>query len=164
MREICRESTQRSRSKMGIAYVVLLAICCSWAYEAYQLQHTGMWSPAGIGMNMVWLGLWIWKVFYRYEYILRENELEIVTIGLWKQGSYKVDLTKTESFAQKYRHDFFNKTKIGHYIHRYNMADEHPTRLLVFREGKGLAGVIFSCSDEFLDEMRRLMPDKYLGF
>jgi len=149
---------------MTIAYAVLLVICCFWAYEAYVFNNTGHLSISGIGMCMCWLGLWIWKVFYRYEYVLREKELEITTIGLWRQGTYRVDLTKTESFAQKYRHDFFNKTRIAHYIHRYNMTDVNPTRLLVFREGKGLAGVIFCCSDRFLEEMKRLMPDKYLGF
>ena len=44
------------------------------------------------------------------------------------------------------------------------MADENPARILAFREGKGLAAVIFCCSDEFLRELRRLMPDKYLEF
>jgi hypothetical protein len=163
-REICRESTQRSRSKMLIAYLVLLLICCSWAYEGYGFRMTGHVTPVGLGMNLLWLGLWIWKVFYRYEIILRRDELEIVTIGLWRQSHYIVDLTKTESFARKYRHDFFRRTRIGHYIHRFNMADENPTRILAFREGKGLAAVIFCCSDEFLRELIRLMPDKYLEF
>ena len=163
-KEICRETTTRGSSKMGLAYLTLLAICCSWAYEGFRFNSTGMISPMGMGLNFLWLGLWIWKVYYRYEVILRQNELEIVTIGLWKQGSYIVDLNKTESFAQHYRHDFFRRTRIKHYIHRYNMADANPTRILAFKEGKGLAAVIFCCSDEFLKELVRLMPDKYLEF
>lgn len=163
-REICRETTHRARGKMAAAYTVLLLICVSWAYEGFQFRATGHVSTLGMGMNLLWLGLWIWKVFYRYEIILRKTQLEIVTIGLWRQGRYIVDLSKTESFAQHYRHDFFRRTRIGHYIHRYNMADENPTRILAFREGKGLAAVIFCCSDEFLRELRRLMPDKYLEF
>ena len=105
-KEICRETTTRGSGKMGLAYMALLAICCSWAYEGFRFNSTGVISPVGMGLNFLWLGLWIWKVFYRYEVILRQNELEIVSIGLWKQGSYKVDLSKTESFAQHYRHDF----------------------------------------------------------
>lgn len=163
-KEICRETTTRGSGKMGLAYMALLAICCSWAYEGFRFNSTGVISPVGMGLNFLWLGLWIWKVFYRYEVILRQNELEIVSIGLWKQGSYKVDLSKTESFAQHYRHDFFRRTRIKHYIHRYNMADANPTRILAFKEGKGLAAVIFCCSDEFLKELVRLMPDKYLEF
>ena len=34
----------------------------------------------------------------------------------------------------------------------------------LLKEGKGLAAVIFCCSDEFLKELVRLMPDKYLEF
>lgn len=91
---------------MLFAYFVLLLICCSWAYEGYGFRMTGHVTPVGMGMNLLWLGLWIWKVFYRYELILRRDELEIVTIGLWRQSHYIVDLTQTESFARKYRHDF----------------------------------------------------------
>ena len=116
-KEICRETTTRGSGKMGLAYMALLAICCSWAYEGFRFN-----------------------------------------------SSYKVDLSKTESFAQHYRHDFFRRTRIKHYIHRYNMADANPTRILAFKEGKGLAAVIFCCSDEFLKELVRLMPDKYLEF
>lgn len=163
MKEICREKTERSSTKMGIAYFVLLGICCSWAYESYRFNATGELSVVGMGLNILWLCLWIWKVFFRYEYILRETELEIVTIGLWRQGSYIIDLTKTESFSQQYRHDFFRRTKIGMYVHRWSMVDEHPTRILAFKKGKGLVGVIFCCSDKFLKEMIRIMPDKYLG-
>ena len=141
-KEICRETTTRGSGKMGLAYMALLAICCSWAYEGFRFNSTGVISPVGMGLNFLWLGLWIWKVFYRYEVILR----------------------KTESFAQHYRHDFFRRTRIKHYIHRYNMADANPTRILAFKEGKGLAAVIFCCSDEFLKELVRLMPDKYLEF
>ncbi|MBO5587140.1 MAG: hypothetical protein J5915_02065 [Acidaminococcaceae bacterium] len=163
-KEICRETTTRGGGKMGLAYMALLAICCSWAYEGFRFNSTGVISPMGMGLNFLWLGLWIWKVYYRYEIILRSNELEIITIGLWKQGHYIVDLSQTESFAKKYRHDFFRRTRIKHYIHRYNMADANPTRILAFKEGKGLAAVIFCCSDEFLKELVRLMPDKYLEF
>ena len=114
-REICRETTHRARGKMAAAYTVLLLICVSWAYEGFQFRATGHVSTLGVGMNLLWLGLWIWKVFYRYEVILRKTQLEIVTIGLWRQGRYIVDLSKTESFAQHYRHDFFRRTRIGHY-------------------------------------------------
>lgn len=96
-KEICRETTTRGSGKMGLAYMALLAICCSWAYEGFRFNSTGVISPVGMGLNFLWLGLWIWKVFYRYEVILRQNELEIVSIGLWKQGSYKVDLSKRKA-------------------------------------------------------------------
>ena len=66
-KEICRETTTRGSGKMGLAYMALLAICCSWAYEGFRFNSTGVISPVGMGLNFLWLGLWIWKVFYRYE-------------------------------------------------------------------------------------------------
>ena len=39
-------------------------------------------------------------------------------------------------------------------------------RLLVFTEGKDnkrLAGIIFKCSEKFLRELRKQMPDKFLN-
>ena len=86
---------------MLFAYFVLLLICCSWAYEGYGFRMTGHVTPVGMGMNMLWLGLWIWKVFYRYELILRRDELEIVTIGLWRAYHDKVGQTPPGSVAPK---------------------------------------------------------------
>ena len=71
------------------------------------------------------------------------------------------DLTKTESYTNKYIKSFFKKTKIRHYIHRYSSVDPNEQRLLVFTEGKDnkrLAGIIFKCSEKFLRELRKQMP------
>ena len=78
--------------------------------------------------------------------------------------SYVVDLTRTESFTDKYVKSFFRKTAIKHYIHRYNSLDENPQRLLVFTEGKKnkLAGLLFKSSDEFVRVLRKEMPDKFI--
>lgn len=90
--------------------------------------------------------------------------MEVITHGFLVNRSYVVDLTRTESFTNKYVRSFFRKTKISHYIHRYSSLDGADQRLLVFTEGKKnkLAGIIFKSSDEFVRVLRRQMPDKYI--
>ena len=53
-KEICRETTTRGSGKMGLAYMALLAICCSWAYEGFRFNSTGVISPVGMGLNFLW--------------------------------------------------------------------------------------------------------------
>ena len=95
----------------------------------------------------------------------KDKRLEVITEGMFFiKRSYSVDLTRTESFTNKYVRSFFRKTKLTHYIHRYSSLDENPQRLLVFTEGKKnkLAGLLFKCSDDFLKKLQKSMPDKYI--
>ncbi len=163
MKEICREVSEAEFARSTIGYVALAVIGASCLYEANNYYTSGVFSVPAWGMNVLFLGLWIWRVAFKYEYILRETELEVISFGLGIRRSYTVDLTKTESFSDRYVKSFFRKTKIGHYIHRYSSVDGNQQRILVFREGKGLAALLFKCSDKFLKEMKKLMPDKYLG-
>ena len=109
--------------------------------------------------------------YYKLPKLLFESEcykdmkLEVISHGLgFIKRSYVVDLTRTESFTDKYVKSFFRKTAIKHYIHRYNSLDENPQRLLVFTEGKKnkLAGLLFKSSDEFVRVLRKEMPDKFI--
>ena len=61
--------------------------------------------------------MWIWRVVFKYTYILRDGEMEVISHGVGIRRSFKVDLTKTESYTNKYIKSFFKKTKIRHYIH-----------------------------------------------
>ena len=130
------------------------------------MQETRQLSLVGWGLNFVLLGLWCWRVSFKYTVILyKEKRLEVITEGMFFiKRSYSVDLTRTESFTNKYVRSFFRKTKLTHYIHRYSSLDENPQRLLVFTEGKKnkLAGLIFKCSDNFLKKLQKTMPDKYI--
>ncbi len=165
MKEICREKSQRGTTQKVIAILVLAAIACSWYYDATMIRNGEGLNPVYLFLNFVWLGFWIWKVCFRYELILRHSELEVITTGFFMHHSYKVDLNKVEGIIPKYSHNFFRKTGIKHYIHRFSMVDPNPCRMLSFTEGEknSLAALIFCCSDYFLDELRRLKPDKYLG-
>ena len=166
MEEICREVSGTNFTRKVIAGIALLLIACLFVNEWNNVQETRQLSLVGWGLNLVLLGLWCWRVSFKYTVILyKDKRLEDITEGMFFiKRSYSVDLTRTESFTNKYVRSFFRKTKLTHYIHRYSSLDENPQRLLVFTEGKKnkLAGLIFKCSDSFLKKLQKTMPDKYI--
>ncbi|MGM9570521.1 MAG: hypothetical protein ACI3XC_10630 [Phascolarctobacterium sp.] len=166
MEEIYREESSTNFTRKVIAGIALLLIACLFVNEWNNVQETRQLSLVGWGLNFVLLGLWCWRVSFKYTIILyKEKRLEVITEGMFFiKRSYSIDLTRTESFTNKYVRSFFRKTKLTHYIHRYSSLDENPQRLLVFTEGKKnkLAGLIFKCSDNFLKKLQKTMPDKYI--
>ena len=166
MEEICREVSGTNFTRKVIAGIALLLIACLFVNEWNNVQETRQLSLVGWGLNLVLLGLWCWRVSFKYTVILyKDKRLEVITEGMFFiKRSYSVDLARTESFTNKYVRSFFRKTKLTHYIHRYSSLDENPQRLLVFTEGKKnkLAGLIFKCSDSFLKKLQKTMPDKYI--
>ena len=165
MEELYREESTTSGERKIIAVVALLIIFGLLAYEGYGYYTSGRVNPLGWGMDLCFLVLWVWRVVFKYTLILYKNhQLEVISHGLGIRRHYFVDLTRTESFTNRYVKSFFRKTKISHYIHRYNSLDSNPQRLLVFTEGKKnrLAGLLFKASDDFVKHLRRQMPDKYI--
>ena len=166
MEEIYREESTTNFTRNVIAGIALLLIACLFVNEWNNVQETRQLSLVGWGLNLVLLGLWCWRVSFKYTLILyKDKRLEVITEGMFFiKRSYSVDLTRTESFTNKYVRSFFRKTKLTHYIHRYSSLDENPQRLLVFTEGKKnkLAGLIFKCSDTFLKKLQKTLPDKYI--
>ncbi|MCQ2565065.1 MAG: hypothetical protein MJ152_04345, partial [Clostridia bacterium] len=79
-------------------------------------------------------------------------------------GHYEVDLSRTESFTDKYVRSFFRKTKIREYYHRNSSLDPNPQRLLCYTKGKKnkLTGLIFKASEEFMKHLRKTLPGKFL--
>ena len=166
MEEIYREESTTNFTRKVIAGIALLLIACLFVNEWNNVQETRHLSLVGWVLNLVLLGLWCWRVSFKYTLILyKDKRLEVITEGMFFiKRSYSVDLTRTESFTNKYVRSFFRKTKLTHYIHRYSSLDENPQRLLVFTEGKKnkLAGLIFKCSDTFLKKLQKTLPDKYI--
>lgn len=166
MEELYREESSTCFERKIFAGVALLMIVCLFVYEWMGWQESGRFNLLGWGMDTVLLCLWVWRVAFSYTLILyKDHRLEVVTTGLgFIKHSYMVDLTRTESFTNKYVKSFFRKTKISHYIHRYNSLDNNQQRLLVFTEGKKnkLAGLLFKASDKFVQHLRKEMPDKYI--
>ena len=166
MEEIYREESTTNFTRKVIAGIALLLIACLFVNEWNNVQETRHLSLVGWGLNLVLLGLWCWRVSFKYTLILyKDKRLEVITEGMFFiKRSYSVDLTRTESFTNKYVRSFSRKIKLTHYIHRYSSLDENPQRLLVFTEGKKnkLAGLIFKCSDTFLKKLQKTLPDKYI--
>ncbi len=143
---------------MGLAIAALLA----WlGWEIYQTMQ-GKVSLIGYGYILMFFVLLIWRFAFRYTYILTNKELIIITYGFGVNRTYKVDLAQTESYTNRYVRKFFRQTKISRYIHRYSSGDKNPTRLLVFSTNGKLTGVIFKASDRFIEELKVMMPKKFL--
>lgn len=165
MEIIYQEVSGSSFGRKIFAGIALLLILSLFAYEYKGYAASGNLNYVGWGMNVCILALWVWRVCFSYTIILyKDQTLEVISRGLGIKRSYKVDLTRTESYTNKYVRSFFRRTKISHYIHRYCSLDDNPQRLLVFTEGKKnrLAGLIFKGSDKFMQHLRRQMPDKYI--
>ena len=162
--EIAREVTVASGDRKLWAAVALLAIFCLYGLEVKAYLETGHIGIVGFGMDTVILGLWVWKVLWRYELILYPSRLVVIGRGIGFSTHCEVDLTRAESYTDKYVKSFFRKTKIRHYLHKNSSIDPNPQRLLCFTEGKKnkLAGIIFKCSDEFFKNFRKVLPGKFL--
>ena len=111
LNEIYREESQVSDRRMQISYGGLAVIVLLWIYEGYRYVNTGYFSPLGWGFNILFLLMWIWRVVFKYTYILRDGEMEVISHGVGIRRSFKVDLTKTESYTNKYIKSFFSKNK-----------------------------------------------------
>ncbi len=163
-KEIAREVTVPSGDRKMWALGALIIIFGLYYLEYRSYLQYGRVSILGAGMDTVILGLWVWKVLWKYELILYPSRLVVIGRGIGFTTHYEVDLTRAESYTDKYVKSFFRKTKIRHYIHKNSSVDPNPQRLLCFTEGKKnkLAGLIFKCSDEFLKEFRKVLPGKFL--
>ncbi len=165
MEELYREESGKANDREVVAWVVFIGILAYLGWTIMKYFEKGFFEPIDWGFSFLALAIYVWRTCFGYTVILYKNKtMEIITHGLGIKRSYTVDLTRTESFTNKYERSFFRKTRISHYIHRYSSLDPNPQRLLVFTEGKkgSLAGVIFKGSDTLLKKLNHMMPDKYI--
>lgn len=156
-----REISVNTRQGLMWMWLAVIALLVWLGWEIYSTMH-GKVSILGYGYIIFFFGLLIWRYALKYTYILTDKELIIITQGLGINNTYTVDLALTESYTNKYVRKFFRKTKISKYIHRYSSADTNPTRLLVINKNGKLHGILFRVSDRFIDELRTMMPNKFL--
>ena len=118
MEELYREESGTSTQRKIFAVIALLMIASLYWHEWTWLQEHRRFDMLGWGMDTVLLALWIWRVAFGYTLILyKDMKLEVISHGLcFIKRSYVVDLTRTESFTDKYVKSFFRKTAIKHYI------------------------------------------------
>lgn len=156
-----RETSTYCRENLIWMGFAILALFMWLGWEIYQTMQ-GKISLLGYGYILMFAALLIWRFAFRYTYILTNKEMIIITEGLGINRTYKVDLAQTESYTNRYVRKFFRQTKIGRYVHRYSSGDNNQSRLLVFSTHGKLTGVIFKASDRFIDELRTMMPKKFL--
>ncbi|MBR4958406.1 MAG: hypothetical protein IKY55_03180, partial [Phascolarctobacterium sp.] len=111
MEELYRETSTTSNERKVFAGIALLVILGLFGLEVDRYLDSGRIDYLGWGINLCLLCLWVWRVSYGYTLILyKDMRLEVITHGLGLKRSYFVDLTRTESFTQKYVKSFFRKT------------------------------------------------------
>lgn len=115
MEELYREESGTSTQRKIFAGIALLMIGWLYWYEWDMLQRTHTIDVLGWGMNTVLLGLWVWRVAFGYTLILyKDHRLEVISHGLgFIRRSYVVDLTRTESFTNKYVKASFAKRRLS---------------------------------------------------
>lgn len=162
--ELCREQSISDKEHNIYKFIALALIAASFVYEGYSTVFKNNFNILGWGYNVLFVFLWLWRCAFTYTYVLTDTQLQIKMEGMGLTRMFQMDLTTTESFTNHYVRSFFRKTKIGKYYHRYSSLDPRPQRLLVYRRGTSLEGVIFKCSDEFLEKIKEKMPDKFIDF
>lgn len=159
--EIYREDSLKSPERQMYKYLALVPIVALLGWAALQTT-SGHSSILAWTYSLVFLALWIWRFVFSYTYILTDKEFIVLSHGLGFTRKYSAALDTTESYTNKYDKDFFKKTKLRHYVHRYASDDSRKMRLIVFNPKGSLRGVMFKSSDRFINELKRLMPDKFL--
>jgi hypothetical protein len=157
-----KESSTVSEGRKTLQYAALLLIALSWAYEGYQAFALYRFSLLGWGYNILFVILWLWRCAFSYSYTLTPSHFIVVMFGLGMERRMSISLKDMESFSNCYKKSFFRKTKIGTYVHRYSSLDPQPQRILVYRKGRKLCGLLFKCSDRMIQELARRYPQQFL--
>lgn len=158
-----KEISSVSEGRKTLMYAALFLIVLSWAYEGYQTFVQYRFSLLGWGYNVLFVLLWLWRCAFSYSYTLTPSHFIVVMYGLGLERRLSISLKDMESFSNLYKKSFFRKTKIGNYVHRYSSIDPNPQRILVYRKGKKLYGLLFKCSDRLIQELAHRYPQQYLN-
>ncbi len=163
MVERYRETSVYSKEQLfwGFFGVVVLLIWLSVEINTYLSK--GKISFLGIGYIIFFFGIIVWRYGFRYTYILTDSKFIVRSQGLGIARNYDVDLNRTESYSNKYVKKFFKRTKISRYLYRYSSGDNRPVRMFIFNDNRGkLNAILFKASDQFIEELKKIMPDKFL--
>ncbi len=159
-----REQSTKHQERQKVAYLALAVIICLMGYEGYNALVLHRPSFMGMAYNLVLLGLWVWRCMYNYTYTITDGELIVERQGLGRYQTMTIDLTTAFCFNPEYKSSIFRRTKVSRFKHRYSSLDGNKQRLLVYRHGSQLWGVIFKAGDKFSDQLlKRLPPDCLQG-
>lgn len=148
--------------EQAVFAAAILTVIVAWVGWETWLYVRGSGSIGGIIYITAFFGLWFWRFAYRYTYILEDDRLVVVTAGWGLERRLVIGLDGVESFANRYNKKFFRRTGIKKYVYRYSSGDPRPTRILVFKRGEKLQGLLFKASDNLIGQLQELMPAKML--
>ena len=153
-----KEQSSVNRERQKVAYLALAVICGLILYEGYNWLVLHKPSVMGIGYNFVLLGLWLWRCMFTYSYTLEEGKLIAERQGVGRTKIVKVDLTTAFCFNPEYKSSIFRRIKVNRFQHRYSSLDGNRQRLLVYRHGSQLRGLLFKSSEKFSDQLIKQLP------
>ncbi|MDF2566469.1 MAG: hypothetical protein K0Q53_2873 [Massilibacillus sp.] len=156
-----RETSEYSKEKliwMGLAIIALIV----WSVVEIKAILAGKLNLGGVVYILLFTGLLIWRYAVSYAYSLTKDELIIYSKFLGFSKTFVVAFDSVENYSDQYVKKLFRRTGISCYNYRYSSGDGKTTRILLFRcKGKKHA-VLFKVSDKFMQELQKLMPEKYL--
>ncbi len=156
------EQSEYSREKliwMWLA-VFLLIVWSGFVVKEALLNHLNL---AAVAYILLFSGLLVWRYGISYTYVLTDIELQIHSKILGFSRIYTVSLNSIEIYSDSYIKRLFRRTGISRYLYQYCSGDDHSIRIMVFRSNGKKNAVLFKVSDAFMDQIQRLLPDKYLN-
>jgi len=156
------EQSGYSKEKLIWMWLAILALLI-WSCFVVKAALTSHLNLAAAAYILLFSGLLVWRYGISYTYVLTDKELRIYSKILGLSRRYTVSLESVEVYSDRYVKHFFRRTGISRYQYHYCSGDNHSTRIMVFyRNGKKNA-VLFKVGDAFMDQIQRLLPDKYLN-
>lgn len=159
--ERIRESTTIGKEQVFWMILAVIALIAWLVYELYMIiQGRGSYV---IPIYIVCMaGLLVWRCAVRYNYILTDKEIIVISELFGQTRQFTVPLDQVESYSNRFVKKFFRKTQIRHYVYRYSSIDKRPTRIVAFNEKGKVKGLLISVSDEFIAQLQAIMPNKFL--
>jgi hypothetical protein len=161
---ILHEESSINQERKKVAYLALAVIAGLIVFEGYNAFVLHKPSIMGIGYNFVLLGLWLWRCMYTYSYTIKDGQFIVERQGMGKKKTMTIDLSQAFCFNSGYKSSIFRRTKVNRFQHRYSSLDGNRQRLLVYKHGSQLRGLLFKSSDKFSEQLQKQLPQEcFLG-
>lgn len=156
-----RETSDYNKEKLIWMWLAIIALFVWTVFEIKNIS-AGKLNFAAIAYILLFAGLLIWRYAISYTYALTKDELIIHSKFLSFSQKVVVPLNTIENYSDQYVKKFFRRTGISYYSYRYSSGDGNSTRILLLRKNGKKQAVLFKVSDKFMQQLQRLMPEKYL--
>lgn len=156
-----RETSGYSKEKLIWMWLAIITLIVWVVFETKNIL-AGKLNFTAIAYILLFAGLLIWRYAISYTYALTKDELIIHSKFLSFSKKVVVPLDIIENYSDQYVKKFFRRTGISSYSYRYSSGDGNSTRILLFRKNGKKQAVLFKVSDKFMQELQKLMPEKYL--